>query len=110
MHGAQAEGAAPLVRGRPVARPRTIASAIRIGNPASCAGAGAARDESGGTIEAVSDVEIMAADRRLARGEGLLAQPASAARVALLPRNAKARHVIDAGPVVCGPAGHGPKG
>ncbi len=109
MHGAQAEGAAPLVRGRPVARPRTVASAIRIGNPASWAGAVAARDESGGTIEAVSDVEIMAAHRRLAREEGLLVEPASAAGVALLLRKAKARQVIDDGAVVCVLTGHGLK-
>lgn len=109
MHGAQAEGAAPLVRGRPVARPRTIASAIRIGNPASWAGAIAARDESGGTIEAVSDAEIMAAHRRLAREEGLLVEPASAAGVALLLRKAKARQVADDGAVVCVLTGHGLK-
>ena len=109
MHGAQAEGAAPLVRGRPVARPRTVASAIRIGNPASWAGAVAARDESGGTIEAVSDAEIMAAHRRLAREEGLLVEPASAAGVALLLRKAKARQVTDEGTVVCVLTGHGLK-
>ncbi|TMF56372.1 MAG: threonine synthase [Chloroflexi bacterium] len=109
MHGAQAEGAAPLVRGRPVTRPRTVASAIRIGNPASWAGAVAARDESGGTIEAVSDAEIMAAHRRLAREEGLLVEPASAAGVALLLRKAKARQVTDEGTVVCVLTGHGLK-
>ena len=109
MHGAQAEGAAPLVRGRPVARPRTVASAIRIGNPASWAGAVAARDESGGTIEAVSDAEIMAAHRRLAREEGLLVEPASAAGVALLLRKAKARQLADHGAVVCVLTGHGLK-
>ena len=109
MHGAQAEGAAPLVRGRPVTRPRTVASAIRIGNPASWAGAMAARDESGGTIEAVSDAEIMAAHRRLAREEGLLVEPASAAGVALLLRKAKARQVTDEGTVVCVLTGHGLK-
>ena len=109
MHGAQAEGAAPLVRGKPVARPRTVASAIRIGNPASWAGAIAARDESGGTIEAVSDAEIMAAHRRLAREEGLLVEPASAAGVALLLRKAKARQLADHGAVVCVLTGHGLK-
>src|SRR5438874_13742518 len=84
LHGAQAQGAAPLVRGRPVVRPQTVASAIRIRNPASGSTAIAARDESGGTIEAVGDDEIMTAHRRLAREEGLLVEPASAAAVALL--------------------------
>jgi len=109
MHGAQAEGAAPLVRGRPVARPRTVASAIRIGNPASWAGAIAARDESGGTIESVSDAEIMAAHHRLAREEGLLVEPASAASVALLLRRTKARQVTEGGAIVCVLTGHGLK-
>ena len=108
MHGAQAQGAAPLVRGRPVARPRTVASAIRIGNPASWSTAIAARDESGGTIEAVSDDEIMAAHRRLAREEGLLVEPASAAAVALLLKKAAARTLGDE-PVVCVLTGHGLK-
>ena len=109
MHGAQAEGAAPLVRGRPVTRPSTVASAIRIGNPASWGGAIAARDESGGTIEAVSDAEIMAAHRRLAREEGLLVEPASAAGVALLLKRAAARRVGAAEPIVCVLTGHGLK-
>jgi threonine synthase len=109
LHGAQAQGAAPLVRGRPVARPQTVASAIRIGNPASWSSAVAARDESGGTIEAVSDDDIMAAHRRLAREEGLLVEPASAAAVALLIKRATAGQVGSAGPVVCVLTGHGLK-
>jgi threonine synthase len=109
LHGAQAKGAAPLVRGRPVARPQTVASAIRIGNPASWSSAVAARDESGGTIEAVSDDDIMAAHRRLAREEGLLVEPASAAAVALLIKRATAGQVGSAGPVVCVLTGHGLK-
>jgi threonine synthase len=109
IHGAQAEGAAPLVRGRPVLRPRTIASAIRIGNPASWAGAIAARDESGGTIEAVTDAEIMAAHRRLSRDEGLLVEPASAAGVALLIKTASAARLLTDGSVVCVLTGHGLK-
>jgi threonine synthase len=109
LHGAQAQGAAPLVRGRPVARPQTVASAIRIGNPASWSSAVAARDESGGTIEAVSDDDIMAAHRRLAREEGLLVEPASAAAVALLIERATAGQVGSAGPVVCVLTGHGLK-
>ena len=109
LHGAQAQGAAPLVRGRPVARPITIASAIRIGNPASWGGAIAARDESRGTIEAVSEVEIMAAHRRLAREEGLLVEPASAACVALLLKRAKKKELVSGGPIVCVLTGHGLK-
>ena len=86
MVGAQAEGAAPIVNGAPVAQPRTVASAIRIGNPASWEGATSARDESGGMIAAVTDTEILAAQIRLANSEGLFAEPASAAPLALLVR------------------------
>ena len=82
MWGFQAEGAAPLVRGEPVAHPETVATAIRIGNPASWRGAIAARDESGGSITAVTDDEILEAYRRLARDEGVFGEPASAASVA----------------------------
>jgi len=109
LHGAQAEGAAPLVAGRPVTRPRTVASAIRIGNPASWSTAIAARDESGGTIDAVSDAEIMAAHRRLAREEGLLVEPASAAGVALLLKRAASRTIGNTEPIVCVLTGHGLK-
>jgi threonine synthase len=86
MVGAQAEGAAPIVTGRPIANPRTVASAIRIGNPASWEGATSARDESGGMIAAVTDTEILSAQIRLASTEGLFAEPASAAPLALLIR------------------------
>jgi threonine synthase len=86
MVGAQAEGAAPIVQGHPVPNPKTVASAIRIGNPASWEGATSARDESGGTIAAVTDTEILAAQIRLANSEGLFAEPASAAPLALLFR------------------------
>jgi threonine synthase len=86
MVGAQAEGAAPIVNGAPVAQPRTVASAIRIGNPASWEGATSARDESGGMIAAVTDTEILSAQIRLANSEGLFAEPASAAPLALLVR------------------------
>ncbi len=82
MMGFQAAGAAPIVLGHPVENPQTVASAIRIGNPASWQGALAARDQSGGAIEAVSDGEIMDAYTRLAREEGIFAEPASAAAVA----------------------------
>src|SRR6202051_17922 len=86
MVGAQAEGAAPIVNGHPVAQPKTVASAIRIGNPASWEGATSARDESGGLIAAVTDIEILSAQIRLANSEGLFAEPASAAPLALLFR------------------------
>ena len=82
MMGFQAEGAAPIVRGEPVLEPQTVASAIRIGNPASWNEALAARDESGGVIDAVSDEEILTAYRLLARKEGIFGEPASAASVA----------------------------
>jgi threonine synthase len=86
MVGAQAEGAAPIVNGHVVAQPKTVASAIRIGNPASWEGATTARDESGGLIAAVTDTEILSAQIRLANSEGLFAEPASAAPLALLFR------------------------
>ena len=86
MVGAQAEGAAPIVSGHPVAQPKTVASAIRIGNPASWEGATSARDESGGMIAAVTDTEILSAQVQLASSEGLFAEPASAAPLALLFR------------------------
>ena len=86
MVGAQAEGAAPIVQGQVVENPKTVATAIKIGNPASWEGATTARDESGGSIEAVSDTEILQAQISLASGEGLFAEPASVAPLALLVR------------------------
>lgn len=80
--GFQAAGAAPLVLGHPIDEPQTVASAIRIGNPASWQNALAARDQSGGDIRAVTDDEILAAYRRLAQEEGIFCEPASAAGVA----------------------------
>ena len=82
MFGFQAAGAAPLVQGCPVLHPETIASAIRIGKPASWDGAIVARDESGGDIQAVTDEEILHAYRLLAAEEGVFCEPASAASVA----------------------------
>lgn len=82
MLGFQAEGASPIVQGHPVAKPHTIATAINIGNPASWRSAVAARDESGGLIDGVTDNEIIAAWRDLARCEGVFCEPASAAGVA----------------------------
>ena len=82
MMGFQAEGAAPIVRGHIVEKPETVASAIRIGNPASWKRAEAARDESGGIIDMVSDEEILAAQRMLATKAGVFGEPASAASLA----------------------------
>jgi len=82
MLGFQAQGAAPIVRGKPIKDPETIATAIRIGNPASWKSAEQARDESGGLIDLVSDKQILAAYRMLAEKEGVFAEPASAASVA----------------------------
>ena len=86
MMGFQAEGASPIVQGDPVSYPKTIASAIRIGNPASWASAEAARDRSGGLIDSVTDDEILSAYRRLASQEGIFCEPASAAAFAGLEK------------------------
>ena len=82
MYGFQAEGAAPIVRGYAIEKPETIATAIRIGNPASWKQAEAARDESGGTIDMVSDEEILAAQRIMASEAGVFGEPASCAPLA----------------------------
>jgi threonine synthase len=89
MMGFQAAGAAPIVRGEIVEDPQTIASAIRIGNPASWRSAEAARDNSGGVIDSVTDEEIIEAYQRLAREEGVFCEPASAASVAGLIKTAR---------------------
>jgi threonine synthase len=90
MFGFQAAGAAPLVVGHPIDEPDTIATAIRIGNPASWTKAIAARDESGGRIDAVTDDEILAAYRMLAEEEGIFCEPSSAASVAGIAKLASA--------------------
>jgi threonine synthase len=109
MLGWQAQGAAPLVLGEPVVHPETIATAIRIGNPASWDGAIEARDQSGGAIDMVSDDEILAAYRLLAASEGVFVEPASAASVAGL-RRASAIGLVERGErVVCTVTGHGLK-
>jgi threonine synthase len=82
MWGFQAAGAAPIVAGHPITEPDTIATAIRIGNPASWQQALAARDESGGVIAAVTDEQILAAHRLLSSRDGVFVEPASAAGVA----------------------------
>lgn len=90
MHGFQAAGAAPIVGGAPVAHPETIATAIKIGNPATWKGAVAARDESRGSIDAVTDEEILAAYRAIAELEGVFCEPSSAASVAGVAKAAAA--------------------
>ena len=109
MYGYQAEGAAPLVTGVAVAKPETVATAIRVGNPASWNGAVAARDESGGAIDAVSDGEILDAYGFLARCEGVFAEPASAAAIAGLRKRARAGALGGAQRVVCVLTGNGMK-
>ncbi len=107
--GFQAAGAAPLVHGRRVERPETVATAIRIGDPASWTHAIAARDASGGRIEAVTDQEILAAYRDVARLEGIFCEPASAASVAGLRKVAAAGR-LDPDAIVVGVlTGHGLK-
>jgi threonine synthase len=91
MMGFQAAGAAPIVEGHIVEDPQTVASAIRIGNPASWRGAEAARDESRGAIDSVTDEQILIAYQRLAREEGIFCEPASAACVAGLIKAAGER-------------------
>jgi threonine synthase len=109
MLGWQAAGAAPLVMGEPVPYPETIATAIRIGNPASWEGAVAARDGSGGHIGAVSDAEILDAYRLVAQVEGCFVEPASAAAVAGLLRAAADGFVEPGETVICTLTGHGLK-
>ncbi|MQA00837.1 MAG: threonine synthase [Dehalococcoidia bacterium] len=107
--GFQAAGAAPIVLGEPVAHPETVATAIRIGNPASWAGAVEARDASGGSITAVTDDEIMEAYRRLAKDEGVFCEPASAASVAGLMRKAREGADLSGQTAVCIITGSGLK-
>jgi threonine synthase len=109
MLGFQADGAAPIVLGRPVEQPETVATAIRIGNPASWAGAVAARDESGGLIESVTDEEILEAQRAIASLEGIVCEPASAASVAGVRRLAGERRIGRDETMVCVLTGHGLK-
>ena len=109
MLGFQAEGAAPIVRGAPVESPETVATAIRIGNPASWEGATAARDESGGLIEAIGDDDILEAQRLVAQLEGIFCEPASAAGVAGVRRLSAEKRIGRAEVVVCVLTGHGLK-
>lgn len=111
MLGFQAEGAAPIVHGHPIEKPETIATAIRIGNPASWKKAENARDESGGLIDLVSDAEILEAQKELA-AEGVFVEPASAASIAGLKKIAAQGyfdHRTDDFTIVATVTGHGLK-
>lgn len=109
MLGWQAAGAAPLVKGAPVTDPETLASAIRIGNPASWHLAVAAADESGGRFRAVTDEEILAAQRSLAAEDGVFVEPASAAGVAGILQDLRAGESFAGKQVVVTVTGHGLK-
>ncbi len=109
MWGFQAEGAAPIVKGHPIDHPETVATAIRIGNPASWARAEAARDESGGVIEAVTDEQILAAHRLLSSTEGIFVEPGSAASIAGLLMMHERGAIPDGATIVCTVTGHGLK-
>ncbi|MEW2473020.1 threonine synthase [Micromonospora gifhornensis] len=109
MYGFQAAGAAPIVTGQVVPEPSTIATAIRIGNPASWTKALDARDASGGLIDAVTDRDILAAYRLLAREVGVFVELGSAASVAGLLQQAAAGRVPAGSTVVCTVTGHGLK-
>ncbi|MBI4733220.1 MAG: threonine synthase [Rubrobacteridae bacterium] len=109
MIGFQAAGSAPIVLGHPVEQPETIATAIRIGNPARWMEAEAAADESGGFIDMVTDEEILDAYKKVAAGEGVFCEPASAASIAGLIKSAASGKVQAGARVVCVLTGHGLK-
>jgi len=109
MWGFQAAGAAPLVNGAPVAEPETVATAIRIGNPASWTLAEEARDDSGGRIGAVTDEQILAAQRQIAARDGTFVEPASATGVAGLVAAAQAGEVDPGLRITVTVTGHGLK-
>ena len=109
MWGFQAAGSAPLVVGHPVSDPETVASAIRIGNPASWDLAVAARDDSGGLVDAVTDEQILAAQQELSGREGLFVEPASAAGVAGLLHYARTGRLDRGQRIVVTVTGHGLK-
>lgn len=109
MLGFQAAGSAPIVHNRVIEKPETIATAIRIGNPASWQGAVTARDESGGLIDMVTDEEITWAYRFIAEHEGVFAEPASAASVAGLAKLAKRNYFREGARIVCTLTGSGLK-
>ena len=109
MLGTQAAGAAPLVSGKPVSHPETIATAIRIGSPASWDGAVTARQESNGRFLAATDEEILAAYHLVARAEGVFVEPASAASIAGLLKSVEDGWVNPGSTVVCTVTGNGLK-
>lgn len=113
MNGFQAAGAAPIFHGRVIEKPETLASAIRIGNPASWRLAAAALEESGGAVDIVTDEEILAAQSWLAIKEGIFVEPASAAGVAGLlnwiDNGQAAARLVEGATVVCSVTGHGLK-
>ncbi|NWF75949.1 MAG: threonine synthase [Nitrospirae bacterium] len=109
MLGFQAAGAAPIVLGKPVEKPETVATAIRIGNPASWQGAVAARDESGGRIDSVTDDEILNAYKLIAYAEGIFCEPASAASLAGVIKLHKENYFKPGAIVVCTLTGNGLK-
>jgi threonine synthase len=109
MMGFQAEGAAPIVLGHPVENPETVATAIRIGNPASWDKAVAARDESGGIIDIVTDDEILSAQKLMASRCGIFAEPASAASLAGLIKMSAQGRDFSSNRIVCVVTGHGLK-
>ena len=107
--GYQASGAAPILRGEPVAHPETVATAIRIGNPQSWSQALAVVRESGGWFNQVSDEEILEAQKALACEEGIFCEPASAASIAGLMKDVEAGRIADGARIVCTLTGHGLK-
>lgn len=109
MAGFQAEGASPIVNGRVFKSPETVATAIRIGNPVSWKKAEAARDESGGMIDSVTDAEILTAYKMLAEREGVFAEPASAASIAGVIKSIENGKVSKGSTVVCVLTGNGLK-
>ena len=109
MSGWQAAGAAPIVEGHPIEKPNTVASAIRIGNPAGWQGAVAAIQESNGQIDKVTDEEILEAYQLIARTEGIFAEPASCAPLAGLIKCVKAKSIREGSVITATMTGHGLK-
>ena len=109
MYGFEAEGSAAIVKGAPIANPETVATAIRIGNPASWKFAEAARDESGGIIDSVTDEEILAAYQLIAGKEGIFVEPGSAASLAGVIKSVKAGKITAGSRVVTVFTGNGLK-